>query len=40
MERVHLPHGQVLLLEGRTFLLKVVGKFYRNSEFNILVNFM
>ena len=37
--RVQLPHDQVLVLEDRTFYRKVHSKRYRNSKFNILVNF-
>ena len=37
MEGVHLPHGQVP--EDRTFHRKVLSKVYRNSKFDILVNF-
>ena len=39
MEKIQLPHDKVLLLEDRTFHHKVLSKLYRNSKFNILVNF-
>ena len=40
MEGVQLPQNQVLVLEDTTIHGKVLSKFYRNSKFNILVNFI
>ena len=39
MERIQLPHREVLVLESRVFHHKVLYKIYRNSKFNILVKF-
>ena len=39
MKGVHLPHGQVLVLEDKSFYRKVLLKLYCNSKFKILVNF-
>ena len=40
MEGVQLPQNQVLVLEDKTIHGKVLSKLYRNSKFNILVNFI
>ena len=39
MERIQLPHREVLVLESRVFHHKVLYEIYRNSKFNILVKF-
>ena len=39
IEGVQLHHDQVLVLEDRTFLSKVLSGHYRNRKFNILSNF-
>ena len=39
MKWVQLPHGQIMVLEDKSFHHKVLSKLYRNSKFNVLVNF-
>ena len=39
MERIQLPHDQVLILEDITFHSKILSTLYRNKKFNILANF-
>ena len=36
MEKVQLPHDQVLVLKDRNVHCKVLSRLYRNSKFNIL----
>ena len=39
MEVVYLLHNQVLVVEDSIFHRRVLSKLYRNSKFNVLVNF-